>query len=472
MNGKKITQLALAMVLISFMLSTFVSLWSINVMARKNMQDISTVLAARIYENIIGKLSEPIVVSRTMAHDSYLIRTLQEEDKLSDEEMSDRVKTYLSGIRNGHNYEIAFVISDRTRHYYLPDGLARVVDVYHTSDQWYKQFVEEKHIYDLDVDMDETDRDEWTVYVNARIEDSDGRFLGICGVGVRMASLQTLFYQAERDYGVRLWLVDNDGLIHVSTEESEIENAYMTDALTGTEGNNTYVYRRTGRSEFTVTKYIDNLNWYLVVRNDEHQLYGWILQISLANLLLCVLVMVILTVSIWSIAKRTNALANASFIDQITGLYNRRAFEEAKAKLLVALPDDDFVCMTADLNGLKTVNDTQGHKAGDELIHAAAQCLKKCLGKYGDIYRIGGDEFAAFLSISGEDLEKAEKELEKEQAGWSGEMIRSLSISCGFASIREFPSENITELEKIADERMYAAKTEYYSRNGIDRRRT
>ena len=54
--------------------------------------------------------------------------------------------------------------------------------------------------------------------------------------------------------------------------------------------------------------------------------------------------------------------------------------------------------ISIDLNGLKRVNDTYGHVAGDELIRAAADCMKNSFNEYGKIYRIGGDEFAVIIT--------------------------------------------------------------------------
>ena len=80
-------------------------------------------------------------------------------------------------------------------------------------------------------------------------------------------------------------------------------------------------------------------------------------------------------------------------------------------------------------------------------------------------------EFAAMLVLTDEQRREAMSELEKTAENWCGEQVKGLSISCGYASSREFPSENITELIKISDERMYAAKDEYYRKSGNDRRR-
>ena len=83
MNRKNITRLAFAIVILSFVLSTFVSLWSLRIMAQRNLQELSKALASRIYDTISGELMEPITVSRAMAHDSLLASALKNEDETS-----------------------------------------------------------------------------------------------------------------------------------------------------------------------------------------------------------------------------------------------------------------------------------------------------------------------------------------------------------------------------------------------------
>ena len=87
-----------------------------------------------------------------------------------------------------------------------------------------------------------------------------------------------------------------------------------------------------------------------------------------------------------------------------SGLMSRRAAEKliVDGKVFVngykaSLGDkadldlDEFTYVSLDVNGLKVINDTKGHTAGDELIIGACQCMKKSLGPYGKLYRIGGD---------------------------------------------------------------------------------
>lgn len=82
--------------------------------------------------------------------------------------------------------------------------------------------------------------------------------------------------------------------------------------------------------------------------------------------------------------------------DTLTGLYNRACFEEELARLRREGPFPVSIIM-ADLTGLKAVNDSLGHAAGDDLLRQAAGVLRAAVGDAGLVTRIGGDEFAALL---------------------------------------------------------------------------
>ena len=487
-NRKNITKLAFVIVILSFVLSTFVSLWSLRLMAERNIQELNKSLASLIYDSISSDLSEPVTVARSMAHDSLLIRILETETDTGDDTGSEGRKKpdaeyntgsgetekllaeYLSGIKDAFDYEAAFVVSDASSRYYSYKGINKEIDTERNDrDQWYDNFIASGKEYDLDVDHDELTQDQWTVFVDTRIEDASGRLLGVCGVGAHLTGHQDMLDNLEREYGVKIYMIDSEGRIQINTDESMIEKEQFKDLKL--DRSSDYVFQKLESDRYVVTKYLEKPDWYLVIESDGTADRKQLLNMLLLNVVLCVIVLVIMLLAIQIIIARTRALTKASFIDQPTQLYNRRAFEERKAELSMVQLKENFVYLTADLNGLKRVNDDLGHAAGDELIKGAAQCLKSCFGSYGDIYRIGGDEFAAMLNISLDELAKKMKELEEKTADWKGQLVQGLSLSCGYAASHEFPSENIAELGRISDERMYAAKEEYYRRSGKDRRR-
>lgn len=168
--------------------------------------------------------------------------------------------------------------------------------------------------------------------------------------------------------------------------------------------------------------------------------------------------------------KQQERLIRKAQTDELTGLYNRRAYEEDICNHNDSPDDDDFVYISLDVNGLKVVNDSIGHVAGDELIIGACQCMKKSLGAYGKLYRTGGDEFVAIIRCSDEKLAKVLDDFDKTMSSWKGQLIDSLSISYGWISKKEQPDYSVRQLGAEAEQRMYDMKSEYYKQTGVDRR--
>ena len=163
-------------------------------------------------------------------------------------------------------------------------------------------------------------------------------------------------------------------------------------------------------------------------------------------------------------------LLKISNTDELTHLYNRRLYEKDIDVYKYKYPEDDFIYISVDINELKKVNDTLGHLAGDELIIGTANCLRDGLSHYGKIYRTGGDEFIAILHTN-KNIKDIIKRLKDLVDCWHGKFVDSLSISIGYALKTEFKEPDILSISKLADKRMYDAKTDYYKKNGIDRRK-
>ena len=100
---------------------------------------------------------------------------------------------------------------------------------------------------------------------------------------------------------------------------------------------------------------------------------------------------------------RAEASAAASQSDALTGLLNRRGFDRVlmiEEKRSQRFPDLDDTVFVIDLDGLKTVNDTEGHAAGDRLIRLAADTLERAIRGSDQLFRIGGDEFVVLATES------------------------------------------------------------------------
>ena len=156
--------------------------------------------------------------------------------------------------------------------------------------------------------------------------------------------------------------------------------------------------------------------------------------------------------------------------DPLTGLYNRRRYlsilEHDQWKIL----PDDFIFVALDINGLKKVNDTLGHRKGDELITGASECIVSSFGSFGLVFRVGGDEFVVLLRANKEQLAGIKSAFQQSQEAWSAEHKLDLFISAGYASKTDYPNKSVDELADIAEQEMYAVKAAFYSQCAHDRR--
>ena len=156
--------------------------------------------------------------------------------------------------------------------------------------------------------------------------------------------------------------------------------------------------------------------------------------------------------------------------DILTGIGSRFAYEH---KLQTYERDknipEDLALFLMDINGLKKINDTYGHEAGDELICAAAECIVGVFG-HEDVYRIGGDEFVAMARMQRKEAEEALLRIAENAGKWTGKNGNTLNIAAGFALVSENRELSCEQLAKAADEEMYQAKEKYYHDHGIEKR--
>jgi diguanylate cyclase (GGDEF)-like protein/PAS domain S-box-containing protein len=142
--------------------------------------------------------------------------------------------------------------------------------------------------------------------------------------------------------------------------------------------------------------------------------------------------------------------------DQLTGLYNRRFYEEELKRLDVprSLP---LTLVIGDINGLKLINDSFGHNKGDEIIRKAAEMLRKGFRESDIVARIGGDEFGILLPNT--NAEAADQIIKRVKELVATVVVAPLDLSISFGFETKIKQEEDIELvEKSAEDHMYRHK--------------
>ena len=168
-------------------------------------------------------------------------------------------------------------------------------------------------------------------------------------------------------------------------------------------------------------------------------------------------------------ARAEEQLRRLSLTDDLTGLYNRRGFL-ALAEQQTRLANRDkkpMMVISADLDGLKGINDSFGHKEGDAAIAETAQILRESFRNADLVARIGGDEFAILLT-SGEaefDKEKLDGRLQEivERHNKRDDRQYKISVSAGFAYFDGGGAHAFEERLHRADTMMYEKKRQKQS---------
>lgn len=154
-----------------------------------------------------------------------------------------------------------------------------------------------------------------------------------------------------------------------------------------------------------------------------------------------------------TLIDRLNYLSN---VDELTGSFNRNKYLELLER--IKINKENVGVLYVDLNGLKKINDIQGHEKGDEFIINACNFLQQCFSN--NVYRIGGDEFVVLLRNV---PKKAFEELLKRFTdNLNAQQGNHYDMSYG-----EHYCENgaIDECIKHADEKMFRRKRIYYQTN-------
>lgn len=418
-----------------------------------------------IYSEIRRDLTTPILVSSMMANDTFL-----RDWVLNGEQDVSQISKYLSSVKTRYGAVSAFLVSDKTRNYYYPDGILKTIDEHDWRDAWYFRVRKMATPYEVNIDFDLANNDAWTIFINHRTYDYAGNFIGATGVGLTFNTVSALIDQYEKRYQRRIYFVDRMGHVVLAGHDApaagkDIHTVPGLGAIADQvlkDDKSSYDYTDHGQTHLLNVRFLPEINWYVFVERIENEAIASVRDALYINLAIALAVTAIVVLLVGAtIIWYQRGLERMATTDKLTGLVNRQAFDllldqgvkhSQRAQTPLSL-------MMLDIDWFKKINDQYGHLTGDKVIQAVTQATVASLRKSDVVCRWGGEEFLVMLSNCDRDAAFALAEkvrVQVEQATAEGLSAIKITVSLGVTEMVEIDTEG-TLLSRV-DEALYEAK--------------
>ncbi len=478
-------RIKLILVLSAVLVMAFVSTSVITYMVSKDryrasaVDEILPLLTNNILSEIQRDLMMPLDISSLMAHDTFL-----KDWAVAGEGNVSQIEKYLREIKDTYGFFTAFFISERTGRYYYYNGVLKTISRDDSHDVWYYAFKEKNVDVDLDVDTDEASAGSLTIFINHRVIDYEGRFLGVTGVGLSMDGISQLLSEYEARFGRLVYMVDSNGLVQAHPDISFVESASIVDAegistvasaiLAQRGDSKTYEFNRQGRRVLLEVRYFPEFDWYLIGEQEASDSLGRIRSVLFTNLAVGLLATCIVIAVVVIVVNRFQGRLEALvMVDPLTGVANRRHFMETlqseaeRAKRY----GHTLSLLMIDVDRFKKVNDRHGHLVGDRVLRILTETIQDSLRDSDTLGRLGGEEFGVVLHETS--LDDAVIVAERIRVGVSARFLQepglerlNTTVSIGAASILT-GSSDYENLLRHADTAMYQAKADGRNRVSV-----
>ncbi len=419
-----------------------------------------------IFSEIQRDLLRPIFVSSLMANNTFVHDWVEggESDILG-------MQRYLDKIKQNYGAFTTFFVSDVTRNYYYPDGVLKRVEQANNRDAWYFRLRSGTDEFEINTDPDMANDDDLAVFVNFRVLDSEGEFIGAIGVGLAIRSLLSLVDQYSDKFDRKIYFADKQGEIQLNSsvhgDKSNILEvpgfeSLAQNILSSTEEKR-FSYTRNGSEVFLNSRYIDKLGWFLIVEERETRAMYPVTNTFIFNSLLSLFIALSVLVVAHRILNRYHKdLEYSAHHDNLTGVYNRQFFESVAKKSVehTGRRGDSSCIMFIDIDHFKNVNDQYGHIAGDSVIEHIAQTVKSSIRKSDLICRWGGEEFCVILpdTLQHDAVELSEQVCQAVRDTHIQFEDTSIKVTVSIGVTQRIAVESFEDCLQRTDEALYTAK--------------
>ncbi|MEX2366100.1 MAG: diguanylate cyclase [Pseudohongiellaceae bacterium] len=422
-----------------------------------------------IYSEIQRDLLRPILISSLMAGDTFL------RDWIIDGEQGlDRVQAYLTEIQREYDTITAFVVSEATRNYYHPSGLLKQVNQDDEEDAWYFRARSLNTPYEINVDWDTADRSRLSIFINYRVLDYAGNYLGIAGVGLSVESVTQLINEYQQRYGRIIYFTDRTGNITLTgndlarVSEMRLQNrpglGDLARQVLSNPGLTISYYNADNEEVFLNSRLVPEFNWYLIVEQQGSLGSDRIESALWNNLMVSAAILAMVLVAAWfTLQSYQRRLEEMATTDSLTGIANRHVFEPIINHVIkgTSRKNKAVSLLIFDIDNFKQINDTYGHNSGDLVLKNVAGIIKAHIRETDTVCRWGGEEFMLLLDdcTETEATQRAAailKAVRAQTMALGKKDTIKVTLSCGVAQHQK--GENMEFLVNRVDSALYRAK--------------
>lgn len=420
--------------------------------------------SSNIYSEIQRDLIRPILISMTMAHDTFVRDwVLRGEKSLPD------MARFLKEIKERHGAFSSFFVSEKSGIYYTADGALKRISSFEPRDAWYYRVRGLSEDYEINVDPDLANADALTIFINYRVFDYSGNYIGATGIGLTVDSVRRLINEYQERYKRKIYFVDLRGhVVEFGKNNKKLDLHTIPslgpqiDRIIG-DRRGSYQYESNGDNQILHVNYLPELKWLLFVEQNEAVALAAVRQTLYTNLAISMAVTLIVILLIQLAFNRYQwQLEEMASTDKLTGLLNRHAFTILIDKLLAEYrrAPRPISMLVIDIDHFKRINDEHGHQVGDDVLTVIARRLEGGLRESDLAVRWGGEEF--LLALRGCDRNEALRIAENLRESINALPLEvqgktlNLTISIGVSEFngKESPDQTIDR----ADIALYKAK--------------
>ena len=240
-----------------------------------------------VYSEIQQDLVRPIIISSLMANDTFV-----RDWVLNGEVDKHKIEQYLTVVQKRYDAFTSFFISEKSKRYYHPSGEKRYIQENDPNDSWYFHARDMADDYEANIDADDMTAGRLTMFINHKVFDSKGTFIGITGIGLSVDSVKHMIETYRKRYGRQVYFVDREGEVKLhdsaysgpeNIRDSKSLRPFATSLLTSPSGS--YVYQRDGDKVFLNSRLVPEFNWYLLVEEQEELTKSPLFRTLVGNLL-------------------------------------------------------------------------------------------------------------------------------------------------------------------------------------------